>query len=623
VKAQIIFKVTVPIFLGLILVILSVAFFSGRLVKKSLTEEKFLQVKETVRRKMPQFLEPRYLAQPLAPSSRERFQAFAEEMQGPSIARVTIWNEDRVIVFSDLRSLIGAHSSNHRELDRAFAEKAAFFIVKKRDDNEPVQSDVGEFLDIYIPIRVADGVVGVVQLHAVLAAVFAPVQKLVSTISYILIVSGISILAVVLILSKNLTKGRDRLQALQEINQAITSTLDLRNILGLLLEKIDLFLPYATATTVRLFDEESGLLEPLACRNIDEQEWRAEPWRGGRGIQRLVFESKAPQTIRNVETDPRMRDLEFYCKHKLISYLGVPLIVKDKVLGVLSLYTKEEHKFSDEEVEFLSTLAGQAAIAIHNSQLYEQTKRQAVELDKANKVKDEFLGFVSHELRTPVNAVMGYTGMVKDRILGEINPQQESTLGKVINRSEELLGMINSLMEAARIEAGAAKTHREEFRLCGFLDELKSTYDVLLDKELTLVWDYPSDLSAVTTDREKLRHILQNLVNNAIKYTDRGGVTISARCLDGTKTAPDGAQRAEGRRQVEFKVADTGIGIPRESLSTIFEMFRQMDGSKARRRSGVGLGLHIVKKFTEMLGGKVEVDSEPGKGSIFTVTLPA
>ena len=789
------------------------------------------------------------------------------------------------------------------------------------------------------------------------------------------------------------------ISALQDINTAITSTLDLHTILTVLLEKIDLFLPYATATTVRLFDEESGLLEPLACRNIDEQEWRAEPWRGGRGIQRLVFESKAPQTIRNVETDPRMRDLEFYRKHKLISYLGVPLIVKDKVLGVLSLYTKEEHKFSDAEVGFLSTLAGQAAIAIHNSQLYEevkaskaemesinqrlerslrelsslytaltpvapaesviemlekiinrlmeatgadaalirlqdnisgtypcaaqrgfpdyyletvvnappggpaawvfqnaqpiiasdiaadsrlkgkvqlqvglrscaflplkargevrgivhlasrrmgyfneeqknhlmaiarqmgialenrdlfdelrastdelgrankdlkrreeiqallkelsqditslevdsllrkltgkvreffkvdisdvrvlekgtwqvlgvsgiesgqtqsdstgtargrsrwiienrqpllilditketefsggesiskagirgylgiplfssggevmgilralsyqprdftqeevdllqqiangaaialenarlleQIKKQAAELAKANEVKNEFLGFVSHELRTPVNAVIGYTGMVKDRILGEINPQQESTLGKVIKRSEELLGMINTLMEAARIEAGAAKTNREEFRLHGFLDELKSTYDVPLDKELTLVWDYPSDLPAVTTDREKLRHILQNLVNNAIKYTDKGDVTISARIKEdgGTSASSVEPQQAEGSSNegsilapqasrlkfVEFKVADTGIGIPKEFLPTIFEMFRQVDGSKAGRRSGVGLGLHIVKKFTELLGGRVEVESEPGKGSIFTVTLP-
>jgi signal transduction histidine kinase/HAMP domain-containing protein len=177
-----------------------------------------------------------------------------------------------------------------------------------------------------------------------------------------------------------------RITALRDINTAITSTLDLHNILGLLLEKIDLFLPYATATTVRLFDEESRLLEPLASRNIDEQEWRAGPWRGGRGIQTLVFESKAPQTIRNVETDLRMRDLEFYRKHNLISYLGVPLIVKEKVLGVLSLYTKEEHEFTHEEIEFLSTLAGQAAVAIHHSRLYEETERRRRETEELARV---------------------------------------------------------------------------------------------------------------------------------------------------------------------------------------------------------------------------------------------
>ena len=177
-----------------------------------------------------------------------------------------------------------------------------------------------------------------------------------------------------------------RITALRDINTAITSSLDLHNILGVLLEKIELFLPYATATTVRLFDEESRLLEPLASRNIDEQEWRAGPWRGGRGIQRLVFESKAPQTIRNVETDPRIRNLEFYRKHRLISYLGVPLIVKDKVLGVLSLYTKEEREFTHEEIEFLSTLAGQATIAIYNSRLYEETERRRRETEALGRV---------------------------------------------------------------------------------------------------------------------------------------------------------------------------------------------------------------------------------------------
>jgi signal transduction histidine kinase len=142
-----------------------------------------------------------------------------------------------------------------------------------------------------------------------------------------------------------------------------------------------------------------------------------------------------------------------------------------------------------------------------------------------------------------------------------------------------------------------------------FLEKLRSTYDAPLDKDLILMWDYPTDLPPVSTDSEKLKHILQNLISNAIKYTDRGSVTLSARHL-------------AHMNSIEFKVADTGIGIPEGELTLIFEMFRQANGSETRSSGGVGLGLHIVKKFTELLGGKIDVQSELNKGSIFTVTIP-
>ncbi len=276
---------------------------------------------------------------------------------------------------------------------------------------------------------------------------------------------------------------------------------------------------------------------------------------------------------------------------------------------MLSFYTKEEHQFSNEEVEFLSTFAGQAAIAIHNAQLYEQTKKQAVELEAANKVKDEFLSVMSHELRTPLNIVIGYTGMIKERMFGEINPEQEKVLGKVLMQSKDLLSMISAILDVTRIEAQVAKAESHEVSVRYFLDELRSACDLPLNKELTLNWDYSSDLPVIKTDSEKLRHILQNLIDNAIKFTKKGNVTISARHF------------LEANR-MEFRVEDTGIGIPKEALPIIFEKFRQMDSSVTRSYGGMGLGLYIVKMFTEMLEGKVEVKSEPGKGSTFTVTLP-
>jgi signal transduction histidine kinase len=313
--------------------------------------------------------------------------------------------------------------------------------------------------------------------------------------------------------------------------------------------------------------------------------------------------------IVNAPQDPRTRYPQFFRRKGLVSYLVVPLIAKGEGLGTISIFTKEERQFSNEEVEFLSTLAGQAAIAIQNSQLYEQTRKQAVELERANQVKSEFLSVMSHELRTPLNAIVGYTGMVQDGIFGETNAEQRKALEKVVNRSKDLLSMISDILEVSRMEAEAVRMESRDVALGSFLDELRLAYDIPLDQGLVMVWDYPSDLPIMRTDSGKLRHILQNLINNAIKFTVRGNVTVSARYLPIIKS-------------VEFSVADTGIGISKEAMPYIFEAFRQGDSSETRSFSGVGVGLHIVKKFAELLQGKVEVESEPGKGSIFKLTFP-
>ena len=179
-----------------------------------------------------------------------------------------------------------------------------------------------------------------------------------------------------------------RIEALREIEKSITSTLDLSTVLNILMEKIDLFLTYPSAATVRLFDKDSGLLEPVAARNIEIGEWV----KAMRGIQhdaksygRAIIEKEAPLVIANLQTDPRTQNPRFYREHGLISYAGVPLIAKDEVLGVLGIYTKEERSFSDEEIGLLMILAGQAAIAIHNARLYEETHRSRKELETTNR----------------------------------------------------------------------------------------------------------------------------------------------------------------------------------------------------------------------------------------------
>ena len=264
----------------------------------------------------------------------------------------------------------------------------------------------------------------------------------------------------------------------------------------------------------------------------------------------------------------------------------------------------EELKFShatlEQKVQDKTHELGKA-----NAQL-EQANRS---LMKANQSKDEFLHVMSHELRTPLNVMMGYSQLVKDGTFGAINQEQGNALDKVMARSKELLSMISEILTASSIEAGKVRAEKSPIQMGELLHDLRSNYEIPLDKKLTFNWDYPAEPRMIKTDADKLKHILQNLINNAMKFTDEGSVTLRARYFPEIKTA-------------EFKVVDTGIGIEQEMLPTIFEMFRQLDSSETRTHGGVGLGLYIAKKYADVLGGQILVDSEVGKGSTFTVTIP-
>ena len=401
-----------------------------------------------------------------------------------------------------------------------------------------------------------------------------------------------------------------QLEALYEIDSAISSTLDRRVLLDVLFDKIEALLPYA-AFTVRLLNDETHQLEPISARNIDMQEWvkglESRSAITGSGFSQEIFLQNTPVVVENVQTDPRCWNQELFCKNGLVSYIGLPLITEGKALGVLGFYLKEKRSFPKEEVEFLSALAGQVAIGINNAQLYEKIKKQAVELEEANQAKDEFLSVMSHELRTPLNVITGYAEVLSQGVLGEVQREQMHAVKTISFQSRELLRMINEILQVGSIEAGKVKANCQEVNMSDFLVELRSGYEILSKKEISLDWNIPSRLPIVRTDGEKLKHVLQNLINNAIKFTENGGVTISARCF---------------REIIEFEVRDTGIGMPQDMLPSIFQMFRQLDSSNTRSYGGSGVGLYIVKKFVDLLSGKIGVESVLGEGSTFTITLP-
>jgi signal transduction histidine kinase len=225
-------------------------------------------------------------------------------------------------------------------------------------------------------------------------------------------------------------------------------------------------------------------------------------------------------------------------------------------------------------------------------------------------VKDEFLGVIYHELKTPLNVISGYSSMLSEGMLGEITPIQEKALQTVSRQSKEIHHLIDSVLRVNSIDAEMPQSEFQQVNFWEFLCELRTYYDYPLEKDVKLVWAFRADLPAFYSDRKKLRLILENLINNAIKFTDHGSVTISARYVTSKKV-------------MEFKVTDTGVGITKELLPMIFERFRQLDAAESRIGAGVGLGLYIAKQYADLLGGTIHVESRLGEGSTFTLRVPS
>jgi signal transduction histidine kinase len=243
--------------------------------------------------------------------------------------------------------------------------------------------------------------------------------------------------------------------------------------------------------------------------------------------------------------------------------------------------------------------------------LAEQNARlqwQSQEVERANKLKSEFLASMSHELRTPINALIGYTALLLDGVLGEVNTRQRDALMRGRAAAEHLLALINDILDLAKIEAGKMPLRLEEVSLREVTLEVTQQVEPMVrKKQLQFMIDIAPDCPPIYSDRTKVKQILLNLLSNAVKFTNRGRVTVEAhRAVDG----------------VRIDVIDTGIGIRASDLQAIWEDFRQVDQSRTREFGGTGLGLSITRKLLARLGGSVDVRSTYGEGSTFSVYLP-
>ncbi len=411
-----------------------------------------------------------------------------------------------------------------------------------------------------------------------------------------------------------LTQSVEKLTALGEVSRAVSSTLELQTVLDTIVARA-VQLSGTNGGVIYEYDDTTQELHLRGSHRLEQELVdlvRAAPMRLGEGATGKAAALRAPVQVSDV-LDEREYDVArvraIFERLGYRSVLAVPLLFEHRVIGTLAVWRREPGSFATEVVNLLQTFATQSTLAIQNARLFREIGDKSQQLEAASRHKSEFLANMSHELRTPLNAIIGFSEVLLERMFGEVNEKQTEYLRDILSSGQHLLSLINDILDLSKIEAGRLELELTKFHLPVALENA-----IMLVRERATRHGIALDLAVddrlgdFVGDERKVRQILLNLLSNAVKFTPEGGrVSVKAALANGS---------------VEISVSDTGIGIAPEDQDAIFEEFRQVGSDDDRKREGTGLGLTLAKKFVEMHGGKIWVESQVGKGSTFTFTLP-
>ena len=409
-----------------------------------------------------------------------------------------------------------------------------------------------------------------------------------------------------------LVRSVDQLTVLGEVGRAVSSTLDLETVLTTIVSRA-VQLSGLDAGVVFEYDEAAEEFVQRAATETGEalaearRTTRIRKGEGALGRTAVTLESvQVPDITVPGAHESRLR--EILIESGVRAILAVPMVYEGRLIGCLGVTRNQPGDFPSNTIELLRTFATQSALAIQNARLFHEIEDKSRQLELASQHKSEFLANMSHELRTPLNAIIGFSELLSERLYGDLNEKQEEYLKDIHASGQHLLSLINDILDLSKIEAGRME-----------LELTDSDLPTAIDNALTLVRERAGrrgialhqatdkDLGQIRGDERKIKQVLLNLLSNAIKFTPDGGrIEVRARAVDGS---------------VEVSVRDTGIGIAPEHQEAIFEEFRQV-GTAAKKVEGTGLGLALSRKFIELHGGRIWVESHVGAGSTFTFTLP-